>query len=220
MVWEEPSFSALGKLSPSSLVSDRWENRFLQIKALAHQAWSLEAIHRAPWLMLLNDIYILHIAFTELFLGRPINPPGFWWLLVRLLPPPSPGLVHFPQWPGTSALLLYSLVLGLAVPARQFSTWIRCYPKQTVVGGLFINLFAAIGNMQSRKALQRQGVTHVEKVDKEELWGSYCVRSSGIPLLLWKSSITYPLGLHDNQKKPPFWLSVVPLRKRNICMER
>lgn len=36
--------------------------------------------------MLLTDIYVLHIAFTKLLLGRLINPLGFWWLLVRLLP--------------------------------------------------------------------------------------------------------------------------------------
>lgn len=108
--------------------------------------------------MLLTDIYVLHIAFTKLLLGRLMVCDG---CRSGCFPQPSPGLVHFPQWPGTSsALLLCSLALGLAVSARQFSTRVCCYPKQTVLGGLFINFLATTGEMQCRETLQGQGVSH------------------------------------------------------------
>lgn len=191
------SFSGLGRLSPFSLLSDRQENWPLERKPL----WHISLVFRGYSQCSIARVSDWHLNLTYCFpcislllslLGRLINPPGFWWLPVRLS---SPNHLQTPFVPLSkhTRLLLCSCIylpLGLAVSARHFNIWDCYYPRQTAVGGFFINLFADVRETHCRKALWRWRVSPGQRGWEKRITQQLPCKKLRNSLLLCKSWIT------------------------------
>lgn len=158
--------------------TNHWKRRHFCTSGLVFRGYSQCSIaHVSDWH--LNLTYCFHLISLLLsFLVRLINPPGFWWLSVRLL---HPTISRSCSFPSASMYIFYFAPIFICHLALQYLPDCR-YPQQTVLGGFFINLFADIGEMHGRKASQKQGENMVSSVGREGPPSSCCAQEFPIAM--------------------------------------